>query len=330
MKLGIAFPTGGEGRTLPERFATPREIVQLAQMAERLGFDSFWGDDHITVSESMTKRYGPPVVPPNYYEILITLACVAEATKRIYLGAGVIQVILRDPVLLAKQAATLDALSGGRFILGLGLGSHRDEFEILNPRQSKAHRGHMLDEGIEALHLLLTQDKASFKGRYYEFRDVAINPKPVQKPFPIHISGKSPETHKRVAKWGTGYFLSHLSLEVIHQRLDELRGALETVGRDLSEIDVAFTGSLRIDKTYREAAEQFTNSRIADRSKDKPVDRIVAENLIGTPAQLIERIGQLKEAGVTHCKIAPNAVKNFQEMMEQVQMFGEDVLPAVR
>ena len=330
MKFGIAFPTAGEGRTLPELFAGPREIIQLVQMAEGLSFDSFWGDDHITVSESMTKRYRNPLAPPNYYEIFITLACAAEATQRIHLGAGVIQLILRDPVLLAKQAATLDVFSGGRFMLGLGLGSHRDEFEILNPRQSKAHRGNMLDEGIEALNLLLTEDKASFKGKYYEFQDIAINPKPVQKPFPIHISGKSSETPKRVAKWGTGYFLSHMSLEDTRKRLEELCGALDEVGRDLSEIDVAATQSIRIDKTHEEAVERFMNSRIADRSRGKPVDSIVAENLIGMPSEIIERIKQLKKAGVTHCKIAPNAVKNFGEMMEQVQMFGEEVLPAFR
>ncbi len=330
MKFGISLPTCGEGRTLPERFATPRDIIRLAQMAEGLGFDTVWGDDHITVSESMTKRYRSPLAPPNYFEILITLACAAEATQRIQLGAGVVQVILRDPVLLAKQAATLDALSGGRFILGLGLGSHRDEFENLNPRLGKAHRGHMLDEGMEALNLLLTQDKVSYKGKYYEFQDVAINPKPVQRPLPIYISGKNPETYKRVAKWGSGYFLSHPTLEDINQRLEDLRVALEDVGRDFSEIDVCFNGSLSIAKTHKEAAERFMNSRIADRSRGKPEDRIIAESVIGTPAELIERIGQLKAAGLTSCNLSPYAARDFGEMVEQVQMFGEEVLPAFR
>ena len=330
MKFSIEIPTCGEGRTIPELFATPRDLIHLTQMAERLGFDSVWGDDHITSTPGMRSAYREPLAPPNYYEVLISLACAAEATERIFLGAGVIQLILRDPVLLAKQAATLDVFSGGRVLLGLGLGSHRDEFEMLARRQSKTHRGKMLNEAMEALNLLLTEDKASFKGEYYEFQDIAINPKPVQRPFPVYISGDSPETPNRVARWGTGWLISQTPLEDIPRRSAEVSKALERVGRDLSEIDVAYNASLSIAKTHQEAVERYRNSRLADRTRGKPIENVVAASYIGSPNELIERIGRLQEAGVTRCNPKPFAVNNFQQMMEQIQMFGEEVLPAFK
>ena len=115
---------------MPAPFASPRQIAQVIQKAEQLGFNAVWGNDLITPTPGFKIADSQP---PNWYEPLITLSYAAAVTERIKLGTGVIVVAYRDPVILAKQAATLDQFSEGRLLLGLGLGTFRDEFEAIQP-----------------------------------------------------------------------------------------------------------------------------------------------------------------------------------------------------
>ena len=126
-------------------------------------------------------------------------------TQQIRLGAGVAVLPFRDPIVLAKQAATLDHFSGGRFVLGVGAGVFKSELGAIRGGLGKAHRGKMLDEHLEALNLLLnTPGRVSFSGKYYQFTDVDIDPKPVQQPLPIQIAGFADATYARVARHATG------------------------------------------------------------------------------------------------------------------------------
>ena len=121
MKFSICLSTGFEGVMYPIPFAAPADFVAQAQLCERLGYDSVWGNDHITTENYVAERHGDTA--PNFYEPLITLAMCAQATERIRLGTALLVMPMREPVFLAKQVATLDRLSGGRFILGVGLGA---------------------------------------------------------------------------------------------------------------------------------------------------------------------------------------------------------------
>lgn len=292
-------------------------------MAEGLGYDFVSANDHMTTSPAVRAR---DPAPPNFYEALISLACIAAVTRRLEMIVGVLIMPLREPVLLAKQVATLDVFSNGRIMLGLGIGSQRNEIEAVNPRWSKANRGQILEEGIQALQILFSQDEASFKGRYYEFQGVSLHPRPVQQPFPIHISGDHPDTYRRIARWGSGMF-TRGTPEEVRKTCETLRPLLEEYGRDPSEIKVTVTTAMSIARTHEKAIEKFLNSRIGLRHRGQNLETVLAENFIGAPTEIAEKIAKLGEAGVSRCMGQNLAVDNYEEFVEMLQLFGEEVIP---
>src|SRR5690606_12467245 len=162
MRFSVAIPTCKEGLSYPLPFAGPEEIIRVAQSAEQLGYHSVWGNDHITAPRYVRETFDQP---PNFYEPLIVLAYIAASTRRIKLAPSVIVLPMREPVYLAKQVATLDVFSGGRFILGVGVGAYREEFEAIHPDLAPtAQRGQMVDESLEALVRLFREPVASFAG----------------------------------------------------------------------------------------------------------------------------------------------------------------------
>src|SRR5688572_599683 len=200
MRLSVQLPTCTEGLVNPIPFAAaPADFIRLAKEAERLGYDGVWGNDHVTAAPYVRQHWS---APPNFYEVLLTLAAVGAHTRRVHLGTAVIVLPLRDPVLLAKQVATLDHLTGGRVILGVGLGAYRAEFEAQWPRLRGVRRGDLLDEGLAALRVLFTEREASYAGKHVAFEGVELFPKPVQRPLPIYVGGHNEQAVARAARLG--------------------------------------------------------------------------------------------------------------------------------
>jgi len=166
LRFGVHIPTCIEGMMYPVPFAKPEDILPTALLAERLGFDSVWGNDHMTTQRYVQREWPEP---PNFYEPLITFTYVAARTERLRLATGIIVLPMRTMPVLAKQVATLDQLSGGRVILGVGTGAYREEYEALYPDAREARRGEIVDEGMRALRLLFTERKASFRGKHVRF-----------------------------------------------------------------------------------------------------------------------------------------------------------------
>ncbi len=329
MKFGFGVPCCREGITLPVDMVTTDGMIKLAQAADQMGFYSIWFDDYRAPSPSMNLPYSHA---PNWYEPLITISYLASITKKVRLGTGVMVLPLRDPVLLAKQVATMDTLSGGRLFLGVGLGLYREEFKKLNPERRGAHRGHILDEMLESLEILFNQDMASFAGQYFAFRDIALYPKPVQKKIPLYfvsMVGDTEENLKRLVRWGSG-FLIRPALDQVRQKADVIRPMLEEAGRDPSEIEVVAYGVMSLAKTREEALARYKLGPSSHRSKGMSDDQIVATHFIGTPSEIVEKVGRLQEAGVTHCVANTFPVDTIEEMLEQAQMYGEEILPAFR
>src|SRR5919204_6107378 len=154
LEFGVGLPTCREGVAYPVGYVRPSDFVRIAQRAEQLGFDSLWANDHLTTPHILQRTLDEP---PKFYEPLITFAAVAAATRAIRLVLSVVVLPEREPVLLAKQIATLDDLSGGRVTLGVGIGAYREEFEAVHPARSKLNRGALLDEGIAALRRLFDE-----------------------------------------------------------------------------------------------------------------------------------------------------------------------------
>ena len=329
MKFGFGIPCCREGITLPVGMVTTQGMIDLAKAADNLGFYSVWFDDYRAPSPSM--KISPPQIP-NWFEPLTTISYLASITKQVRFGTGIMVLPLREPVLLAKQVATLDALSGGRIFLGVGLGLHRDEFKLINPAMNKVHRGEMLNEILESIRILLDKDVSKFSGKYFEFEDISINPKPIQKNIPLYfvsMIGDTKENLNRLVKWGNG-FLIRPSVDHVNQRLETLKPILDQSGSDLSGIEVICYGVMSIASTRKEALERYKLGPASYRSKGMTDQQIVDTHFIGTPNEIIEKVQKLREAGVGQCVANTFPMDSMEEMLEQVKIYGEEIIPAFR
>ncbi len=201
MEFGIHLPHVGP-------FTTPEAISGVARKAEELGYHSLWVSDHIITPRKIDSPYpgGRYRVQPEwpFLEPVSTLLFAAAVTKRVRLGTSVLVITQRQPVILAKQLATLDFLSNGRLIFGAGAGWMKEEFQALNV--PIANHGPRMAEYLEVIHRCWTEDDPSFDGRYYKLGDVGVYPKPVQKPHPpIWVGGMADGALRRVARYGDAW-----------------------------------------------------------------------------------------------------------------------------
>jgi probable F420-dependent oxidoreductase len=207
------------GVCLPHRwkYASARLIADVAQEAESLRFDSVWVTDHVIVPVHHVER------GHIFYEALMTLAFVSSITRTVAMGTTVLATPTRNPVVLAKEVATLDALSEGRVILGVGTGWIREELEAIGPAWTE--RGRFLDEGIKVLrHLWSQEGPISFSGRYTNFRDMLFEPKPARPCGPpIWVGGMTDPSLRRVARAADGWLPWAVSAEELAEGAEKIR-----------------------------------------------------------------------------------------------------------
>lgn len=216
----------------------PLEIVRLGVHAEELGFDSVWVAHHVLNLGYVKKRLGTKP----YQDALMTLAWIGSRTSRIQLGTSVLVMPYLHPAVLAKELATLDQLSGGRLVVGLGAGGIREENEALGVEFDR--RGQICNEFIQALVELWTDDEASYSGEFFSFDNVCSSPKPLQRPHPlIVIGGNQSAAIKRAARYGGGWHPMVLAPQEVEQRMQTLRAEAESCGRP----QVARTVQVRLD-----------------------------------------------------------------------------------
>jgi probable F420-dependent oxidoreductase len=332
--VSAGLPTCMEGLTYPIPFSEPSNLLRIAQHAEALGYHSVWGNDHMTTQNYVRAEFP---TPPRFWEPLITYAWLAAATTTLRFGTGILVLPMRrDIVVTAKQIATLDHLSGGRLEIGVGVGAYREEFEALWPN-SGAHRGDMVEEGVAALQLLFTQREATFAGKYYQFRNVELWPKPLQARLPIYYGGNSPNHIRRVAQAADGWIPAAMPPDHLRPLVDRLHEATAATGRDPAGIEVAPQFVVHLGKTNEAAVSRFKQSQMhkhlvsLGKSTLKDQAKIPMEeiNLIGSVDQVVERAVRLKEAGVTHFLGLYFAANDVQELLDQMQMFAEQVMPRI-
>jgi probable F420-dependent oxidoreductase len=336
VRFSAALPTSVEGLIYPVPYITPDKLVAVALAAERQGYHSVWGNDHLHTQHYVWDEWK---AVPNYYEPLISLAVVASRTTRLRLGTSVIVMPMREPVLLAKQAATLDQFSGGRLLLGIGVGAYREEFEAVRPDAPRTtNRGDMVEEGIRAIQELFAKETASFRGRYYHFEGVKMGPKPVQRPLPVYSGGNSDAGARRAGRYAQGWLPAVLPTDVLRRKIALVREAAEAAGRAAEEIDIAPQMSVSVGKTYEAALRLFRDSQVyrhllsLKRSTLKDLDLAQVErmNLIGTPAQIAEQVAAYRDAGVTHCCALIFPATTIEETIDQMDWFARDVIPQFR
>ncbi len=332
MKFSIQLPTCTEGLVNPIPFIEPEKFITVAQEAERLGYDAVWGNDHITPAPYVKKKWPDP---PNFFEVLITLATVGAHTSRIRLGTALLVLPLRDPVLLAKQVSTLDQFTGGRLILGVGIGAYREEFDAQWPMKRKERRGELFDEGLAALRCLLTEREASFRGRHIAFEGIALSPKPRQQPFPIYVGGHNEAAVVRAARFGQGWLPGWRPFDQVKERVQLLRRLTSEAGRDPAEVEAAVQFTIYLARTREEARSRYRQTGMVQHRVSLAHtgrDPALAEenNLIGSPDSVMEQLEFLRRAGVDHVCALQFPSDSGTEMLEQMQWLAEDVMAPFR
>lgn len=333
MRVGVGFPGCREGTAYPVGFVRSDGLADVARRAEELGYYSIWSNDHLTTPQGVSATQAEV---PNFYEPIVTYATFANITERLRFMLGVITLPQRDVVLLAKQVATLDRLTGGRLMLGVGLGAYREEFEAVHPEMKGAHRGTMVEEGIEGLRRLFADGRASFAGRYVRFDSVELAPKPSQRPFPIYVTAHASSGLERVGRLGDGLIVAARTPDQTRREWAEVRRAAEAHGRDAGALSLHVQTWLAFGDTTREAEERVLRSqhfrRMAagnrGRSDAERLADFRAGNLLGTPAEVAGQVAAFRAAGASHLGIIL-LVDTMEELLAHMEVFAEKVVPAI-
>jgi probable F420-dependent oxidoreductase len=270
MKWGIVFASTS--------FPEPDRAVAMVEAAEEAGFESLWCPEHIVVAvgddvtpysgsldgkmDRLWQRGGIP-------DPLVWLSYVASRTTTLRLGTNVVILPEHQPVVLAKSAATLDCLSGGRLLLGIGVGELPEEYTAVG--MEFTNRGRRMDESIEAMRALWTEEVASYHGRHVDFANVRCDPKPPAGSIPLHIGGASPAAVRRAAKYGDGYFPwvgPGLDLhETVSRVIRGVRDEAEAIGRDPAAIEMTVGGARTVPEAEKLAQLGADRLVIAVRAK---------------------------------------------------------------
>ncbi len=288
MKFGLCIPNFG-GKI------SASDLVRVAVGAEASGLDSVFLTDHIIMPESQIEPYGQLLEP------FVTMSYIAARTSTLKLGTSILVLPQRNPILVAKQVASMDRLSGGRVILGLGAGWAEEEFMFLNADFKR--RGKVFDESIRLIRNLWTEDKVNFSGKFFKITNAVFLPKPVQAHVPIWIGGTSDRAKARAAELGDGWHPNGLSPQSLERGVEEIRKA----GRNV-------TISLRITTDVRKKRGEHVSG-----TDDK------RETLSGSRQEIIARLEEYDRAGLDYL-VSYMFRENADEIMEDIRKFSNDIV----
>jgi probable F420-dependent oxidoreductase len=289
--------------------ATRGNLLAFARRMEALGYDSLWVSDHVVFPYTIRSRYpysdtGQFPLPPttHFLEPLTTLALVAGVTERMKLGTSILVLPHRHPVLAAKMLATLDHLSGGRVILGAGVGWMEEEITTLGAPFSE--RGAWSDEAIRVMRACWSQERASFKGRYFSFEDIGAFPQPVRKHIPIWIGGHTPRAFRRVAELGDGWHAAFTPPPELEEGLRLLEAACRHAGKRFEDLTVTVRAGL-----------SFRKERAPER---RP--------LIGTVEEILNDLKRYRALGV-HTVLLETRQRDLEDMAGTYETFAREIRP---
>jgi probable F420-dependent oxidoreductase len=305
MKFGIAYPNLVDGQ----------EIRQFAIRTEELGFESLWVGDHVVLPSEATSDYPytrdgtfqRPSQQP-FIEPLTLLSFVASVTSRIQLGTTVIIVPYRHPVVQAKMFASLDALTGGRVICGVGVGWLRKEFEVLGAPFEE--RGAMTDEYIEIFKCLWTEELPEYNGRFHEISGITFEPKPVNGSIPIWVGGHSRRAIRRTVHYGDAWHPTRQTPEYVAEMLPYLRSYAQQRGRNPDEITISLKRGLH-----------FTDLGFAEGGNPEAAGR-----LCGTTQEVIDDIKYCESLGIGQVTFDFRSA-DFSECIAVIENLAQRVVP---
>jgi probable F420-dependent oxidoreductase len=238
--------------------AAPEAAARVAALAERLGYDSLWAGEHVVVP---SPRVDPSPMEPDepILDPVVALAHVAAHTERIRLATGVIILPQRNPLVLAKQVASLDVLCGGRLILGVGVGYLEPEMRAIGvPMEG---RGTRADEYLAAMRALWEDGAPSHSGAHVSFEAVDAHPRPAQRPLPVVVGGHTRAAHRRAARSADGWYGFLVGLRAMAEQRELMRAAIEETGRE-RPLHVSVTPSRRLDAEVVRAYSELGVDRL--------------------------------------------------------------------
>ncbi len=293
--------------TLPD----PGTFAEAARLAERVGFDSIWAGDHVSFEN--------PIL-----DVTVALSTFAAVTSRITIGAGIVLLPLRPPALVAKAFSSLDYLSRGRVVLGVGVGGEGlKDFEAVGV--PVAGRRERADESMAALRALFRAAPASFEGRFTTFEDVSIEPLPAQPGGPpLWVGGRSPAALRTAGRLGDGWLPIWISTELYVAGWSEIRTHAEAAGRDPDALVAAAVAPALVDDDggrARRQARDHLQQRYATTFSEHAVERYC---VAGTPEECAARVKAYAEVGV--CHLVFNPVVAPGRLVEQIERLADAVV----
>jgi probable F420-dependent oxidoreductase len=298
-------------------------IARACDIADELGADILWAVDHIAfpygfeaVYPYATHEFGEsPDRPLEWWDCLSVLAYLAARTERVRIGTGVLVLPYRHPIATAKAIATVDQLSGGRVLFGVGVGWLRDEFEALQLHPFDA-RGTVTDEQLAIIKAVWTSDRASFAGRFYDFPDVSVTPKPVQRPHPpILVGGNSPAALRRTVRVGDAWHALMLLPEEMVEHSERLHAMAREAGReDQMPISLLVGTALTRDPSVLAGLD----------------DAHRRQAMVGTVEQVVDQLVAYRDAGVAHVHtfVGTDESIGLHDPVDGMELFLREVWPA--
>ncbi len=303
MKFGICLPI--------RLSLEAKDNIEIAKAAENYGIDSIWVSDHVVMPEKHLGSFSEV-----FYDPFMLLSYIAAETSTIELGTSVIILPYRNPVVVAKMIATLDVLSEGRVIFGVGPGWMREEYDALSIPYEK--RGARTNEYIRAIKELWVNDDPKYKGKFCSFSDIKFYPKPLQKPHPpVFIAGASDYAIKRAVELGDGWQPTWVSPEDVKEGISKLETVAAEKGKDLSN----FTYSVRNRLHIIDADYQANNDNNSE-SDDPPF------LLRGTVSEITKSIKDYKKLGVSHIVLDP-VVESLDDVFDTMEIVSREIMPVI-
>ena len=295
--LGIGFP-----------FSSAEAFLRWIDLCEERGVDSVWFSERLVSTQIAL-------------EPIATFGVVAGHTRRLKFGMNAIVLPLRDPLVLAKECATLDFLSGGRLLPVFGVGSDlAPEFRATG--RNPEGRGRRADEALELLRRLWSEEHVTFEGKHFQYRDVTIAPRPVQQPLPMWIGGSSEAAVRRTATFGTGWLGGIQSPAQVAPVIAKIRVATAEAGRSIDDDHYGAGFPFRFGSFDEPIVERNANAYARIGEGLKPHDYMG----VGAAADIAARVDEYIAAGVSKFVLRPIADSDA-EVMEQTQRLVEEVLP---
>ncbi len=268
-------------------------------LCEQSQLDSLWHSDRI-LSESA------------FVECMSMMAALAGATKRIKFGMNSTVLSFRDPIMLAKQCATIDYISNGRLLPSFGIGGP-EAAEFASGAYDRSARGKRANEALEVMSKLWSENHVDYEGEFFKFKDVSINPKPAQKRFPVWIGGNSAAAQMRTATFGTGWLGGLSSVDAVAATVNGIKEALKITGRQIADDHYGATFVFR----FAEPAEKATVS----------VPKVFkALSVVGDASDIFQLMDQYIAVGISKFVAIPLA-DNDEDMLQQSSLFIDELLP---